>query len=93
MWGETQAAAYSRVSQSLPWPEEAPWNEMTGAVGGTHPRSKHLHALPALEVTSCSTRGRLVTMPDPRGRKSLKRKNYNNRLSHSEILIIYKFIS
>lgn len=47
---------------------------------------------PCFALISCSTRGRLVTMPEPRGRKSLKKNNQNfslNKktaiLSHSKI--------
>lgn len=35
----------------------------------THGEAAHI---PVLEFTSCRTSGRLVTMPEPRGRKSLK---------------------
>ena len=34
--------------------------------------------LPCLELISCNTRGRLVTIPEPRGRKSLQTQSHLN---------------
>lgn len=67
-WTEIQTATHGRVSTKTLKNANNRYHGLCSSMW------QHPHSLPAFEVTSCSTRGRLVTMPDPRGRKSLKKK-------------------
>jgi len=51
------------------------------------------HVLPVFELMSCSTRGRLVTIPLPRGRKSLKHTTYMNTHGRSMHRFFFRFLN